>query len=291
LQKLGLALSRRDAYKRYSRPQPEADDVLQAPAPQPQQSAPGGDAVGASPFSERVRRFCMEGENKGMPGVCPEHKATDSHKDALQTHASGLKGKLSSDEKGALDDYVAGLDEPINEALRAGKEITDRDEKAIVKGLDSILVKAPPLPAPVNVHRGVRLKTPEQRQAFLDDARAKAASGQPLTFGGYSSTTTDPAVADKFLRGNTDAGLVFDIEARHGVSVGELTGTKQGQAEAEFLLPRGQQFDVLGVEDGGPGQPARVRIRQRAEAAKSSERAGATFADASCAAWFARRPL
>jgi hypothetical protein len=72
LQALGLQLSRREAYKRYSRAAPEADDVLEAPAPAAQgQQQPGGGA-GASPFSEGLRAFCNEGQNAGKPGPCPE---------------------------------------------------------------------------------------------------------------------------------------------------------------------------------------------------------------------------
>jgi hypothetical protein len=72
MQKLGAKISSREVYKIAGKTKPtQDDDVLTAPAPQPQQPAPGGDATGASPFSERVRRFCMEGENKGMPGPCP----------------------------------------------------------------------------------------------------------------------------------------------------------------------------------------------------------------------------
>src|SRR5262245_32676747 len=90
LQKIGLQLSKAERYRAYGRQEPtEADDVLQ-PMPgggggaggaggmPPEGPGGGGGGGGGSPFSEPprggadVRKHCMEGENKGMPGPCPE---------------------------------------------------------------------------------------------------------------------------------------------------------------------------------------------------------------------------
>jgi hypothetical protein len=69
LQALGWKLSKRNTGKRYARPWAEEEDDVLVP---PSAPAKGGPAPAASPFSERWREFCQVGENKGLPGPCPE---------------------------------------------------------------------------------------------------------------------------------------------------------------------------------------------------------------------------
>ena len=78
---------------------------------------------------------------------------------------------------------------------------------------------------------------------------------------GYVSTSFDSKVAADFLRGKP--GVVMHVTARRGVEMAGM-GLKAGdtQTEAEFLLPRGQRFKVLGVEPGANGSPAVVRLEQ-----------------------------
>lgn len=149
----------------------------------------------------------------------------------------------------ALSDYVSGGFTYLNESLRTGQPA--KRGAANIPLIQKAIESAPTLDSPVTTYRGVRFNSPAEQAAFVQKLTAAASSGSLLEDPGFSSTSINPAVGQRFAKGN----LLFEISARQGLYLGESVG---GKNEAEYLLKAGSRFRVLGVEDRNGQQVARL---------------------------------
>lgn len=195
----------------------------------------------------------------GEPASLPDKADADAVK-SVRDHTDKAAKNWTSSEKGALSDYTTDISIDLNADLRAGKEITDRDMKDIVKGVDSIFAKTPTLSEPVSTFRGVRFDSPEEVKSFLEGMNKLRDSGELQEHKAYTSTSLDPGVAKSFLRDKP--GIIIHCDAHHGIGVeGQVSGGDAAN-EKEFLMPRGGKFKVLSVHPADGDKPAVVRMRQ-----------------------------
>ena len=288
-QGLGLKLSRSSTYERLGiQPPSDPEDELAAAAP-PGGAPPGAGGApgmgfpGGLPFSEQqYQRFAAEGwkgpfkgERGGTYWTSPsgeksydppgESEGGEQTKDAapaaglpafnpakaqaLEAHAAGVAASMTKPEKAAIEDYVQGISDDVNAELRAGREPKDRDLRAVMVGLDSMLEKAPPLPVPVKTYRGLTFKSEQELSAFTAQMESNQRDGKPLTMPSYTSVSADPKIATDFLNNQgraTAGGVVFEVTAKKGVYVEGLTASKTSRNEHELILPRNGQFKPTG---------------------------------------------
>lgn len=195
----------------------------------------------------------------GEPAELPSKADPDAVK-SVRDHTDKAAKDWSSKEKSALEDYSTDISIDLNSDLRAGKEITDRDMKDIVKGLDSIFDKMPKLDEPVSTFRGVRFDSKEDVAKFLDSMNKLKDSGENQVHKAYTSTSLDPGVAKGFLRDKP--GVIIHCEANHGIGVEGQVRTGDSANEKEFLMPRNGKFKVLSVHPADGDKPAVVRMKQ-----------------------------
>lgn len=159
---------------------------------------------------------------------------------------------FGSDEQTIMDieSYISKEDtfyEEINGYLRFYPAPYDwsgtgpEDAKLIVKNIDGIFRKAPPLPADLVLFRGLSLKYRGNKPY---------PAGEEFTDKGYASTSTSFKVANYFATGMHDdsAGerkailvLYFD-KAEKGIMI--------DQNEDEVILKHGSKFRVMETRDG-----------------------------------------
>jgi hypothetical protein len=274
MQKLGAKISSREVYKIAGKTKPtEADDVLVAPAPQPQQSAPGGDAVGASPFSERVRRFCMEGENKGLPGPCPEGKPSAGLPDDKALAAARIEPLKKADAvhgAGGLAKVTVGNQSYFFKAAPA----SEIKREAAVSDLARLAAVGVPQARAANV---------AGKEGLLS-GWAEGKNGDEDKAGFYAAVAKDPAAAAKLVAFH----FLVGAEDRHKGNVvvgpdGSLASLDHSDALAPDRSPA-DAADLLGQDDlmaalekaqGGGGGDVRLDAGAvGAVAAKTGEMAG-----------------
>lgn len=135
----------------------------------------------------------------------------------------------------------------------------EKDLSDALGNLDKLLLQNPPIPAPIQLYRGSGwqslsgIKMPRQGMhdgGIAADAKRQAAEkihqlkGSILKDNGYTSTSLDPEIAQKWRRGAMDT-VIMEIEApkgTHGVFL-DYFEWNQNQEE-EVLLPRNTQFRI-----------------------------------------------
>jgi len=104
----------------------------------------------------------------------------------------------------------------LNSALRDGTEL-DPLQKELVKELDTAL-DAGGIQKEVNVYRGLRLDSRQQRDELLSNLQAAVATGDTVQFKGYTSTSFNPEISSGFT-GEPDSSILFEIRAKSGVYI------------------------------------------------------------------------
>ncbi|SDU68287.1 ADP-ribosyltransferase [Jiangella alkaliphila] len=141
--------------------------------------------------------------------------------------ADDLEIKLSDTDRLALTDYTGPGYRDMNNALRN----TDADIPADLQArIDRVSAALANLPAhPGTTYRGVDLP---------DDVLARYQPGETVPERGFTSTSTDPSVAE----GAFDGNVIFIVEGRTGRDVAPYS---EFPNEAEILYNAGTEFEVM----------------------------------------------
>lgn len=186
---------------------------------------------------------------KGPPGLSAKMKKdggaannnTRSTFQALESHKSSMT-HLSPEQRNAVDDYLSGQYQNINSELRlksAGRIKSMEDETmATVQHLDAAMLSST-LKAPIEVHRGEAVPLRE-----IKNLRP----GRLLNNTGYSSTTTDPKIAERFSHEDENSMEKTGPVIYHETIPAGKNALLVGGAESEVLLPRGRWSSVKKVE-------------------------------------------
>jgi hypothetical protein len=160
----------------------------------------------------------------------------------------------SGEQSEAFLSYQNGGFRAINGFLRTG-DLPDQHvaaTEARVAAMDAVFASAGAVTTePMTVYRGA-VRTVFDDSYNLDGIEV----GDQLIDRGFTSTTTDPEVAEKF--GESD--YLFAIALPAGVRAVGLSGKQ----EEEVLLDRYTALRVTAVEPGGPGKPTRISLSAEA---------------------------
>jgi len=132
----------------------------------------------------------------------------------------------------------------LNRSLRRGFDLDDKQERNFGR-LREVIRRAPVLPEPVLVWRGIELHGQDLTN-FLDLAKEAQRKGMFLQTPGFVSTSFDPQKIQSFGGGR---GIAFEIETRRGIYVESLS-TNSG--EYELVQDHDSAYEVLGVEENVP---------------------------------------
>jgi hypothetical protein len=154
---------------------------------------------------------------------------------------------LTQAEQDAVQAYAGSNEiyQPLNDALRKGKPLEGK-AKQVHEKLQSAMAKAPPLPEPVEVYRG--LKGGPQTEEFIKSL--EAAPDGVVTVPGYTSTTTKTAVAERWGGGGGEGNVSVKIVATRGL---DTMPYSRDPSERELLLPADAKFRVVSVKKVGGG--------------------------------------
>lgn len=148
-----------------------------------------------------------------------------------------LPANASLDMRLAVADYQGAGFSPLNQGLRSGGEM-DRAQNKLRDRLDDAFAATDPLEQPITVYRG-------SGSASLIFGDTPLEPGAVISDRGYLSTSTDPAVAGKFIQLSSDPAIL-EITVPAGTRAIAVMGDEGYESEA--LLPRDTQLRV--VSDG-----------------------------------------
>jgi hypothetical protein len=181
---------------------------------------------------------------------------------------------LTKGQQDAVAAYTNKHYENINHTLRSPEYNTmSRQELQTHKKLQGLFAKLPVSKEPVTVYRGLSLSN-RQTLALLRRFKEAQASGGTIRFAGYSSTTFDPEIAFTYgsggklkerHKGGAGNDVVFEIAARKGLNIGELSNDDPtGQlSESELLLDHNSAFRVAAIRSVPFKHPETGKDEQR----------------------------
>lgn len=200
--------------------------------------------------------FCDSGVNKGKPGPCPSGNAPE-HKPGKEApggktppEAMAVRNtawdSMSPDERSAVEDYTGEGHRKLNAGMRKCPptfECLPPKAKEQLDRIESAIAKAPALPEPLLVHRGIDVDDATGR-AIAAAASQAMAGGRPFALSYVTSTSFDPKAAGEFENGPGE-GVMLRITAKHGLPV---EGKSFGAGEHEMILSSKAQYRVTRVE-------------------------------------------
>lgn len=240
LQKLGLKLSKRSTYERYSLQEPsDPEDTLGGDGGG---GGPGGPPGGppALPFAE-PRRHCQEGPNAGKPGPCPEAagKAGPVSHPALATAAAGAREAVHNELPALVADKRgkergAALREHKQATLRKLRDAAEPHARAAATAVAEKVERTLGLP-------------PGSADALRDPALARAAAG---TTARGQMTNLEPAYARAGRWGDVtpDDLAEVTIPPRAHFDPHEATDAYDGAVEDLAESYREREYARLGVD-------------------------------------------
>jgi len=153
-----------------------------------------------------------------------------------------LSSELTAGELDAIYAYTGDHYEAMNTGLR-DEDWLDPDTERFVADLDSAIAKGT-LTGDTTLFRGIH----------GDGARALAAQG--LSEGsifrdaGFTSSTKDFVIADRFSHDDSGPGMFFVIKARRGNTALDVTREASlGTGEREVVFPRNQAWRIRKIDD------------------------------------------
>ncbi len=173
-------------------------------------------------------------------------------------HGKLMKG-LSDDEKDSISDYTGGGYYDLNNYFRKvgdWQNINAEKEEFLARNIDSA-IRRYKLKDNIRVQRGVM----EDALDELIEQHGDQLIGKIYHDKGYMSTTV--------LQGNSVATakpVIFEIDIPSGVGRGAYVNQLAGQyqdAEYEFLLPRGSNFEITEIIENEEPIPPQTIIRMR----------------------------
>lgn len=167
-------------------------------------------------------------------------------------------GTLTPEQKSALEEYESGFYSSINSFLRKDQVVTssfDKQAQKTIKILDEAMVDAE-LSTPIEVYRGMYNST----DLFGEDNFKGDLSGFSWQEKGYSSTTTNKAIADAYQIPDSNnhpkyhgTNVQMKVRVAAGVKALETSTWTQGSnangPQAEVTLEHGTSWRV--VKDNG----------------------------------------
>jgi len=151
---------------------------------------------------------------------------------------------LEAGEKDALERYSEEeVFRDLNSALYKGGQPSDPDIRRIHENLQKAFAKSPPMDKPVNVYRGIDMKSMKSadKATFLRKLEKAANGGGEIQLPGYQSTTTDEKLARSDFGFGKQNQLSMTIAARHGLDVKPYAVVPE---EWELLLNHNSKFRV-----------------------------------------------
>lgn len=137
---------------------------------------------------------------------------------------------------------MIGNNSPVNHSLREGRELDDA-ERDIIATLDAAFK---PVDKEIVVYRGIKPVRSAQESMSIYQTTAPLKPGVEFVEPGYSSTTRNEYVAQRFARGSEGInGTLYRITIPKGARALEL-GRMARYPEGEWLLPRGTRFRITG---------------------------------------------
>jgi hypothetical protein len=178
-----------------------------------------------------------------LAGLLP-HAKSPAGNDRLPDVSRPALGRAEAE---AVGNYASSHYKGLNATLRAGKEPTDPEMRAVHDGLRSALAKVEDFPEPVTVYRGLEVKG-KAGEKLIASLEAHRASGAPLALAGYQSTTTSAEAVKPFV--GWKGGVELRIAARRGLDAQPYSRLAH---ERELILDHNSQYRVKSVreEDGG----------------------------------------
>lgn len=130
----------------------------------------------------------------------------------------------------------------VNDALRTGRQMEPQIERIHI-ALQGVFQRLQDFPKPITVFRSAGGYDAKDKE-MLAQFQAAAKAGGHIKLKGYSSTTTNEALAD-----NWGKRWKMQIEATRGLDMRSQSGAPK---EDEILLDHATEFEVQAVEKGGP---------------------------------------
>lgn len=233
------------------------DDTPDEPLPERDADEPDPDAAGPSPSAKDMPAGVVASSPHLDLPVNP--KPEFNRKDARRLDDDNLDRPFDPQDEEALRAYTTIAYRDINEHLRDGTKLLNKNNAAVIRDINAAIAKLPPIKPPVIVYRGLTVEA-DKIDGFIGDLVRKAGSGNPLKLKGFQSTSLRPEVADRFK--NTYAALPdggrdrfvpvrMQVRATKGAY---LEGTTVVPDEQELLLPAGGKYKVGQIvkdADGG----------------------------------------
>lgn len=142
-----------------------------------------------------------------------------------------------------LEDYKNKGYRLMNKYLREKNDSTPVDAK-LDKDIHIMdeMIAANTLPRDIKVYRGIRVKKIRQE---IETQIKSISTAKPYYLDnlGFVSSSLDESVAEKFVRGYNDSGIILEFVAPSGSKF-----VKGSSYEQEIILARGQQFIIHSAE-------------------------------------------
>ena len=202
----------------------------------------------------RREKLFAHGERKEGP---PRWTRDDSE---LGAHNVEALGKLTADERGAINLYSGSSYGSINNPLRDRVAHSYEHAKEAAKRIDKAMKRGGATPEDLTLFRGVNSGHPISAIANKGLLRA----GDEFTDWAYSSSSLSETVAQGFA-GYGEGGVVMDLTVPKGTK-GVWMGYRPGgsalsgiASEKEFLLPRGTTIRIDSFDRTGHNGQIRIR--------------------------------
>ena len=230
-------------YEALGIPTPEPDDeVLDPPTAQPLFGTSGGTGNGERGTGEEDAASMADAIYAAFGDTDQPRVPAGDSEGGQWTDGGGGSGKLSDEEKGAIENYTSDSFRDANAQLRAGKP--GRSTRALAQNLDGALKKLPA--APGNAFRTVSFEyaTAGEKETFLGQHTV----GETVSYGGFISASSEPGHWGWKTAGNNDVRIAIKGQSQRDVS-----GFSQNPAEREVLFGRDAKFKVVQVAEGPHG--------------------------------------
>ena len=169
----------------------------------------------------------------------------------LLHQAQAWAGDLTQSQENAVYEYTGDNFDPINKKLRNCPQTLDcmgrfQDDAA---RLQAVIAKFPPHDPPLTTYRGVATGRPgvlgKAKLAEIEDGlKAALATGGPITYAGFQSSSIDPSFAAKWATGTEEHGLMLEIKSPRGAYIARQSGKPN---EEEVLHAHNESYRVTGV--------------------------------------------
>lgn len=209
---------------------------------------------------------CMQGENSGKPGPCPEgkeksvksnkSKVISNEKEAekiLQSQSKVFK-KITSKEIETIKSYTSDDDTNKKSYHNVNKELREcppkykcisKESKQSLDAIEKAISLASKIP-PVLVYRGINSSKVDE---LIKSMKNLVGTKKSFSLPGLTSTSLSPKIAKEFMKGMGESKgkkMLITIVAKKGLYLNEKSNT-YNTGEKELLLSTKAKFRVLKI--------------------------------------------